>query len=159
MPDGLHIRVSIADQTLELLDGDTLIRSYPVSTSKFGPGSEEGSFKTPLGEFRICEKFGDGEPLLTIFRSRKPEGLWSPDAPCDADLVLTRILRLDGLEPHNANSYERYIYIHGTNHEDAIGSPASQGCIRMHNEHVLDLHDRVPTGIPVTISLNASEAP
>ena len=151
MPSGLHIHVSITDQTLTLHDGDTVLRQYPVSTSKFGIGTEEGSFKTPLGRFSVCEKFGDGEPPLTIFRSRLPEGLWSPDDPTDADLVLTRILRLDGLDADNANTYERYIYIHGTNHEDMIGTPASQGCVRMHNDHILDLHDRTPLGTPVSI--------
>jgi hypothetical protein len=151
MPGGLQIRVSLADQTLSLIDGDTILRSWPVSTSRFGPGTEEGSFKTPLGRFMVCEKFGDGEPRFTIFRSRQPEGLWSPGDPNDADLVLTRILRLDGLDADNANTYERYIYIHGTNHEDRIGSPSSHGCIRMHNDHVLQLHDLTPLGTPVTI--------
>ena len=152
MPGALQIRVSLADQTLSLIDGDTILQSWPVSTSRFGPGTEEGSFKTPLGRFTVCEKFGDGEPPFTIFRSRRPKGLWSPGDANDADLVLTRILRLDGLDADNANTYERYIYIHGTNHEDCIGSPASQGCIRMHNDHVLQLHDLTPLGTPVTIS-------
>lgn len=152
MPPGPHIHISLADQTLTLRDGNTRVRTYPVSTSHLGPGTEEGSFKTPLGRFSVCEKFGDAEPPLTIFRSRLPVGLWSPDTPTDADLVLTRILRLDGLEAENANTYERYIYIHGTNHEDMIGTPASQGCIRMRNDHVLELHDQVPCGTPVTIS-------
>ena len=152
MPDGLHIHVSLADQTLVLRDGGAILRTYPVSTSRFGPGTEEGSFKTPLGRFSVCEKFGDGQPPLTIFRSREPVGLWVPGDPTPADLVLTRILRLDGLDADNANTYERYIYIHGTNHEEMIGTPASQGCVRMHNDHVLELHDLVPCGTPVTIS-------
>ncbi len=151
MPGAPHIHISLADQTLTLQDGDTVLHTWPVSTSKFGPGTEEGSFRTPLGQFAVREKFGEGKPVLTIFRSREPDGVWSPDDPTDADLVLTRILRLDGLDADNANTYERYIYIHGTNHEDTIGSPASQGCIRMHNDHILDLYDRTPPGTPVRI--------
>lgn len=152
MLPGLHIRVTLADQLLVLRDGAEVLQSYPVSTSRFGPGSEEGSFKTPLGRLRICEKFGDGAEPFTIFRSREPVGLWDPAAPEDGDLVLSRILRLEGLDEENANSYERFIYIHGTNHEEAIGSPVSHGCIRMRNRDIIDLYERVPPKTPVLIS-------
>ena len=152
MLSDLHIRVSLADQALYLQKGEQVLRQYTVSTSKFGPGTEEGSYKTPLGSFQICEKFGDEAPAHTIFRSRLPDGLWDPDQPSSKDLVLTRILRLEGLDPDNLNTYDRYIYIHGTNHESDLGSPASQGCIRMSNADVIDLYDRTPTGTPVTIT-------
>jgi lipoprotein-anchoring transpeptidase ErfK/SrfK len=67
------------------------------------------------------------------------------------DLVMTRILWLDGLEPRNANTHDRYVYIHGTNHEDEIGTAASHGCIRMRNTDVLELFERVDAGTPVEI--------
>ncbi|NIP96103.1 MAG: L,D-transpeptidase [Akkermansiaceae bacterium] len=152
MPQSLHIRVSLAGQTLELRDGDRVLKRYPVSTSKYGPGNQEGSFRTPLGSFRICEKHGAGESLHTIFRSRRPVGEWNPEDSCEDDLVLARILRLDGLDPENANSYRRYIYIHGTNHEERIGTPASQGCVRMKNCDVAELFDLVAVGTPVSIT-------
>ena len=155
MPSDLHIRVSIADQTLVLQHGDDVLRQYSVSTSKFGPGTEEGSYKTPLGSFRIREKYGDAEAPYTIFRSRITEGLWNPAEPNPGDLVLTRILRLEGLDADNLNTYDRFIYIHGTNHEDLLGTPVSQGCIRMSNQDVIDLYDRIPLGTPVTISLHS----
>ena len=151
MSRGLHIKVSLAEQSLELREDDCLLQRYVVSTSKLGPGSEEGSFKTPLGSFRVCEKFGENHPPLTIFRSREAVGSWHPDEPCDDDLVLTRILRLEGLEPENANTYDRFIYIHGTNHEDLIGTAASHGCVRMRNDDMVDLFERVPLQTPVTI--------
>ncbi len=71
---------------------------------------------------------------------------------CDDDLILTRILRLDGLEEENSNSYERYIYIHGTNHEQAIGTPASHGCIRMKNKDIAELFELVPLETSLRIS-------
>ena len=152
MTSGVHIRVSLATQSLDLMEGTKVVKRYPVSTSKFGPGTEEGSFKTPLGSFRICEKFGENAPRHTIFRGRQPEGEWDPALPCENDLVLARILRLDGLDPDNANSYERYIYIHGTNHESLIGTPASQGCVRMRNDDIIELYDLVPLETPVSIA-------
>ncbi len=144
------IRVSVPEQRLELVSGDEVLASYPVSTSRFGLGSEEGSMKTPLGRFRIGEKIGADAPPGTIFRNRLPLTPEEVVQPTD-DLVVSRILWLDGLEEHNANTRERYIYIHGTNHEDQIGQPASHGCIRMKNDDLIALFDQVPVGAEVVI--------
>ncbi len=144
------IRISVPEQRLDLLSGEEVLASYPVSTSRFGLGSEEGSQKTPLGKFKIGEKIGADAPLNTVFRSRVP--LRPEEAPpASDDLVLTRILWLDGLEEHNANTRDRFIYIHGTNHEDEIGQPASHGCIRMKNADLIALFDRIPVGAEVVI--------
>ena len=89
-------------------------------------------------------------PGGTIFRSRVP---LKPDdsLPPTEDLVMSRILWLDGLDEHNANTRDRYIYIHGTRHEDKIGTPASCGCVRMRNADVIELFDLVDEGMPVVI--------
>ena len=58
---------------------------------------------------------------------------------------------LDGLEPHNANTHDRYIYIHGTNHEALVGQPASHGCIRLRNADVIELFGLVDAGTEVYI--------
>ena len=144
------IRISVRDQRLDLVSGDAVLSSYPVSTSRFGLGSEEGSMKTPLGKFKIAEKIGADAPNGTVFRSRIP--LAPEEAPPTTDdLILSRILWLDGLEEHNANTRDRLIYIHGTNHEDEIGQPASHGCIRMKNADLVALFDEVPLGAEVVI--------
>ncbi len=106
--------------------------------------------KTPLGRFRIGEKIGDEFPNGTIFRSRLPLGPDDPPPSTD-DLIQSRILWLDGLEEHNANTRDRFIYIHGTNHEEEIGQPASHGCIRMKNADLIALFDQVPLGAEVVI--------
>ncbi|MBA3542919.1 MAG: L,D-transpeptidase [Chthoniobacterales bacterium] len=149
MPEPI-IRISVREQRLDLLSGDGIRSSYPISTSRFGLGSEEGSMKTPLGKFKIGEKIGDGLPRGTIFESRLPLAPDDPPPPTD-DLVLSRILWLDGLEEHNANTRERFIYIHGTNHEEEIGTPASHGCIRMKNADLIALFDQIPPGAEVVI--------
>jgi lipoprotein-anchoring transpeptidase ErfK/SrfK len=121
-----------------------------VSTSRFGVGTEEGSLKTPIGRFRVAEKIGGDMPASTVFRSRVA---LTPDdrLPPTEDLVMSRILWLDGLDEHNANTRQRFIYIHGTKHEDKIGSPASCGCIRMRNADVVELFDLVDDDTPVII--------
>ncbi|MEO1826006.1 MAG: L,D-transpeptidase, partial [Roseibacillus sp.] len=113
------LRVYIEDQLIEVRQSGELVNSYPVSTSMFGTGSDEGSNKTPLGTFEISEKYGEGHPLNTIFKGRKPTGSWTDEESLqEDDLILGRILRLSGLEPDNQNTFQRFIYIHGTNHED-----------------------------------------
>ena len=144
------IHVSIRDQRLTLKEDKKPIRSYPVSTSRFGIGTEEGSMKTPTGRFRVAEKIGGDMPAGTIFQSRVP--LKPGDAPPPTeDFVMSRILWLDGLDEHNTNTRERFIYIHGTKHEAKIGSPASCGCIRMRNADVVELFDLVDHETPVII--------
>jgi L,D-transpeptidase YbiS len=145
-----NIHISIGDQRLTLMEDETPIRSYPVSTSRFGIGTEEGSMKTPTGRFRVAEKIGGGLPSDSVFQSRMPLRPGDPLPPTE-DLVMSRILWLDGLDEHNANTRDRFIYIHGTKHEDKIGNPASHGCVRMRNEDVVELFDLVDEGAHVTI--------
>jgi L,D-transpeptidase YbiS len=144
------LHISVRDQLLTLKEGDESIRTYPVSTSRFGLGSDEGSMKTPTGQFRIGQKIGHNHLSGTIFKDREPIDQ-TADGALDDDLVMSRILWLEGLEAHNANSRNRYIYIHGTNHEDQIGEPASHGCIRMTNADVIELFDLVDEQTPVVI--------
>ena len=145
------IHVSVAKQQLALKRGRAVERTFPISTSKFGLGVEEGSFKTPTGRFRIAQKIGTGAPTGIAFKARVPIRP-TPEMLGAADLVMSRILWLDGVERHNNNTFSRYIYIHGTNHEEQIGTPASHGCIRMRNADVAELFDLVEVNTPVVIA-------
>ena len=145
-----RIDISIRRQRLVLKRGRKTLRSYPISSSRFGVGSQEGSMKTPAGRFRIAEKIGQDATPGTIFKSRVP---LQPDDPLPKteDLITSRIIWLDGLEKENANTRDRFIHIHGTKHEDRIGTPDSHGCIRMRNADVIELFDLVDEGTPVVI--------
>lgn len=146
-----EMRVDIGRQMLDLRYRDNLIKSWPVSTSRFGVGFEPGSFKTPTGQFAILEKIGASAPLWTEFKSRQPTGnLAVPGG--EQDGILTRILWLSGLDEQNANTRDRYIYFHGTNREDLIGTPASHGCIRLRNADIAELFELVPEGTRVVIA-------
>ena len=147
----MRLSISIDEQVLRVIRGDQCIREYPVSTALNGEGFAVGSYQTPTGRFRICERIGDGEPNGRIFKARVPVGQWYPSDVSDDDLILTRILRLEGLEPQNANTYERYIYLHGTNREDQIGRPASHGCIRLRNADIIELYEMTSVGDEVEI--------
>ena len=141
-------------------DGDMLIRQYPISTSANGLGEANGSHCTPRGRHRIAEKIGAFAPLCSAFKSRQPTGeVWTPELDAEfpgRDWILTRILWLEGLEPGknkggSVDSHNRYIYIHGTNEEHKLGTPASHGCIRMKNADIAELFDLVKEGTEVRI--------
>ena len=148
--DAPSIHISVARQRMTLKRGGKAERTFHVSTSQFGLGSEEGSMKTPVGRFRIAEKIGARQPIDIAYKARVPLHA-SADALESDDLIMSRILWLEGLEEGNANTHARYIYIHGTNHEDKIGTPASHGCIRMRNADVAELFELVEVGTPVVI--------
>src|SRR4029079_7697570 len=127
-----------------------------VSTAAAGIGGEENSGKTPPGWHVVKRKIGEGAPPGAVFESLEPSGArWRGEEP-DADLILTRILTLDGLEPGvnagpGCDSLERYIYLHGTNQEGRLGAAASHGCVRLANHDVIDLFERMREGDPVAI--------
>ena len=146
----LTLRVDVGRQSLEVLQAGQPLKSYAISTSKYGLGTEEGSNKTPLGRFVILDKIGADAPLGMVFKSRLPTGTIATPGG-EEDLILTRILRLNGIDPENANSWDRYIYIHGTNQEEQIGTPASHGCIRMRNADIVELFERISEGTPLEI--------
>jgi len=155
-----RVRVHLGAQQLELWEGDLLLARYRVSTSSRGPGEVHGSEQTPRGLHVVCEKIGDGCAPGTVFVGREPTGeLCSAEVvqrEPGRDWILTRILWLQGLEPgrnrgEGVDSRGRFIYIHGTPEEERIGEPASHGCIRMRNDDVVELFDRVEVGTPVEI--------
>jgi phosphoserine phosphatase len=146
-----RIAISLDQQTLELFEDGRHVRTYPISSAGKGMGFDEGSFRTPTGRFVISRKIGGGEPIHTRFKARVPVGIWDTREIKDDDLILTRILQLDGLDEENANTLERFIYIHGTNREDLLGTPCSHGCIRLGNADMIELFDFVQEGTEVAI--------
>ena len=138
-----RIVISVSGQQMLVFDSNRLLARFAVSTASKGMGCEVDSLRTPTGRFRISEKIGDGKAVRTIFKARVACGVWHENDKSHEDLILTRILRLDGMDPWNLNTMDRYIYIHGTNHESSIGYPASHGCIRMANSDIICLYDMV----------------
>ena len=156
-----RIEISIAEQSLKLFDGDRCLRTYEVSTGLNGVGEQQDSYCTPRGRHIIAEKIGAGCEPNTVFVGRRPTGeIYSPalrQAGQDRDWILTRILWLEGMEEGRnrggeVDSRNRYIYIHGSPDDVAMGTPGSRGCIRMRNHDVMELFDQVEVGVPVVIS-------
>jgi lipoprotein-anchoring transpeptidase ErfK/SrfK len=156
------IEISLGDQSARLLDaGGRLVARYPISSSKHGAGERNGSLCTPRGMHIIRAKIGAGQPVNTVFVERRPTGeIYSPRLALrhpGRDWILTRILWLSGCEVGfnrlgDVDTMRRYIYIHGSPDEAVMGQPGSIGCIRMHNNDLLDLFGRVAAGDEVRIS-------
>lgn len=159
-----HIIISIASQQLTLHISSNQQYAYPISTAKNGTGQHEGSGCTPLGKHTICEKFGDGLPINSVFVAREFTGEIYNDELAkqfpNRDWILTRILWLEGCEEgFNKGENEsdicdtksRYIYIHGTPDTEPMGVPLSHGCIRMRNADVIELFNKVSVNFPVII--------
>ena len=143
-PPELPARLLVVDverQRAVLIENGAAKAVWPVSSARAGIGGAEGSYRTPPGWHRVHRRIGEGAEEGSVFVSREPTGeMWRGEAR-DDDLILTRILTLDGLEegvnrgPGN-DSFERYIYLHGTNHELLLGRPVSHGCVRLSNTDV-----------------------
>ena len=152
--------MSIAKQKLYLFKDNLLFLEATVSTSRNPPSCVEGSLGTPLGLHKIDGKIGDGETMDTVFRGRAPCGKLSeqPEEEKLKNLILGRILRLRGLEEGknsggNVDTYKRYVYIHGTNQEDKLGTPNSHGCVLVGANDLKRLFDETPDGSIVFIEI------
>lgn len=153
----LLVRISTA--TMQFYRAGQLIKSYAISTSKRPPSNIKDSLGTPRGLHEIAERIGAGQPPGMVYRSRVPTGRHYselPDAGTHENLITGRILWLRGLEPGvnrggTVDTYARYVYIHGTNHEDRIGEPLSSGCVLMRNREIVELYEQVRTGDHVLI--------
>jgi len=143
-----------------------LSNNYPISSSIAPASCLADSYGTPWGLHQIAEKYGAQGLIGHVFCSRQPTHVhyqdWVKTHP-QADCITSRILWLKGLENglnqgHTINgtccdSYNRYIYIHGTNDEQSVQEKvqSSQGCIRMLNQDIIELFDHTPENTYVYI--------
>lgn len=159
-----ELLINIAEQTLILYQKNIEVCRYDISTAKNGIGSQQDSGCTPLGSHIIAQKIGENQPINSVFIGRMPTGeIYSAALGNEypkRDWILSRILWLSGLEEgHNKGSntlgdcdtYQRYIYIHGTADSQPMGTPRSHGCVRMRNQDIIKLFTQVAEGTPVVI--------
>ena len=159
-PPELPSRLLVVDverQRAVWLENGAAKAVWPVSTAAAGIGGAEGSYRTPPGWHRVHRRIGEGAEQGSVFVSREPTGETWRGEPRDDDLILTRILTLDGLEEGvnrgpGHDSLERYIYLHGTNHEPLLGRPVSHGCVRLSNADICCLFAGMREGDYVLIA-------
>lgn len=146
-----RVIVSVKDQKMLVVHNNAPVKTYPVSTSKFGTGDRRGSNCTPIGRMEVAKKIGRGAPSGTVFKHRKRTGeVLRPNAP-GRDPIVTRIIWLNGKQRSTRNAYGRFIYIHGTPEEYTIGHPRSYGCIRMKSRDIIKLYGDLAVGSTVEV--------
>ena len=156
--DSIGVWVSVDEQVLRIIRNHMILRVFPCATAAKGTGFVVNSMQTPLGWHSVKTKIGDGAPWGQVFRGAKAVNqIWKPGEKTTEDLVLTRLMWLKGEEPGvnqggNVDSYNRFIYIHGTNDEARIGTPSSHGCVRLKNDDVIKAFDLIPKGARVLIT-------
>jgi lipoprotein-anchoring transpeptidase ErfK/SrfK len=135
-PDGYGagtIVVKTTERKLYYVLGDGRAVRYTIAVGR--PG-KEWSGSTTIGRKEVDPIWG---PPAEVKRD-KPE---LPDLvpPGPHNPLGPRAMLLSGTE----------YAIHGTNKRESIGTRASYGCIRMYNEDVVELFERVSIGTPVVV--------
>lgn len=121
-PPGLRLVVNVPAGRLDLIRGDSALKSYPVSVGT-------SAHPTPVGTFWISTVIWNPSwhpPESAWARKRKPE----PPGPRNP---------MGRVKLHISELY----YIHGTTSVGRLGGPASHGCIRMANADIIDLTRRL----------------
>ena len=152
--------VNITEQKMYHIKEGKIVKTYVISSSSYGVGNKAGSNKTPIGLHKVKQKFGEKTPINGKMIGRVFYGniatIYTDNTKSKTDDVCSRILWLVGLEEglnkgEGIDSYNRYIYIHGTSEEGRLGKPASHGCIRMKNKEVIELYEKIKIGTLVLI--------
>jgi len=124
-----RIVVSLPDRKVALFEDGHLVKIYPIAVGKHTTPS-------PNGSFHIASR--------VVRPTWYQPGKVVPAGP--ANPLGTRWMGL---------GYKGY-GIHGTNRPKSIGKAASHGCIRMRNQDVEDLFERVEVGDPVELLTETS---
>lgn len=153
-PTDRYVVVRIGTQTMQFIRSSALVKTYVISTSRRAPSNVKHSLGTPRGLHLIAERFGSGQPPGMVFKGRVSTGRHFSELPVDEterNLITSRILWLRGLEPGvnlggEVDTHDRYIYLHGTNHEDKLGTPLSAGCVLLRNLDIIELYEEMRVG-------------
>lgn len=125
-----HITIDLSDRQLRLTDGEQVIATYPVAVGRSG-------WPTPTGEFEVQQMIRDPA--------------WMN--PFTGEVI-------DGGAPHNPlgrfwigfwTDGTNWVGMHGTPNPETVGTYASHGCVRLYNEDIQTLFDRVTMGTPVVV--------
>ena len=127
-----HARVYRSTFTMDLYLQNTYVKSFLVGLGK--PGME-----TPIGRWRAKEGGKLIQPIWTDPVTGKTYHPEDPDYPLGS-----RWIGLEGLE--GAAVGKTGFAIHGTKNPEQIGTPGSQGCIRLHNGDAIQVYNLMMPG-------------
>lgn len=166
--DDALLFIDISKQKLFCVYKKNIFAEFSVSTGQNGVGEQENSGCTPRGMHVIADIIGKEYKKNAVFVGRQWTGeiyssLLAQKFP-QRDWILSRIIRLKGLEKGfnlgaGVDTFDRFIYIHGTPDKEPIGIPNSHGCIRMRNNDVIKLSNWIKLGVKVFIEPQCINVP
>ena len=121
--------LSLSQRSLEVRYADQPAVRYEVAVG-------QADWQTPTGEFQVVNKIENPAWQHPITKDEVPPG---PDNPLGARWIG---FWSDG---------QAQIGFHGTNQEELIGEAVSHGCVRMRNQDIQDLYQRVEVGTAVKV--------
>ncbi len=157
------VMIHLPSQQLYVFYDDQITANFCISSARNGPGELADSECTPRGWHEIAEIYGQNLKKNAVMVGRAWTGeiydsRLAQEYP-HRDWILSRILRLQGLEPGvnqggQVDTFSRLIYIHGTPDSEPMGVPRSHGCIRMRNDEIIQLTQWIKVGVRVFIDDN-----
>ena len=143
---GRHVRISLEEHRLYVMEGDRAIWSARIGTGTgdlLEGAGQRWDFSTPPGRYRVQRRERDPVWILPDwYYVKRGEPIPPIDSPA----------RMRHGELGAAALYlTEEIAIHGTDHPELLGDQISHGCIRMSNEDVLRLYGELEVGTPVII--------
>jgi lipoprotein-anchoring transpeptidase ErfK/SrfK len=120
-PTGRQVFISLADRQMTIMQGDTVLASYPIAIGRAG-------YPTPIGEFHVIDM---------------------DDNPTGAPGISGRWLGF--LHTSSTKQGRAWLGIHGTEETESIGQPASHGCIRLRISDAIEAFSLLAIGDPIHI--------
>lgn len=120
----------LRDRRVYLYEGEQMLASYPVAIGRAG-------WETPQGSFKVSHKVVDPTWQNPFNGNVVPPG---PSNPLGDRLIVFAPMGNNG-----------YVGFHGTTNESLIGQAVSHGCVRMKNNDIRALFEKVDVGMAVIV--------
>lgn len=124
----VELRVRLGDRQVQIHHDGELLGAYPVAVGKEG-------WETPTGTFRVFAMRKDPAWTHPITREVLPPG----ENPLGDRWIA---FWTDG---------DHQVGFHGTQDESTVGAPVSHGCLRMRNQDIREMYERVKLGTIVVV--------
>lgn len=127
----MRLEIRLGDRRITLYQRDTVVKSYPIAVGR--PGWE-----TPTGQFKVLQKIKNPTWVHPLKKGIEIPG-GDPENPLGRHWI--------GFWTDGKN----WIGFHGTPNPRSVGTAASHGCIRMYNQDIEELFQKVDIGTPVIV--------
>ncbi len=126
----LRLEISLSRRQLTVYQGTTPIKRYPVAIGRAG-------WETPTGQFKVKQMIRDPAWKNPFTGVVIPGG--DPENPLGRHWI--------GFWTDGKN----WIGMHGTPTPKSVGRAVSHGCVRMFNQDIADVFQRVIPGTPIAV--------